>query len=205
MNIVCYSYSVYIFFFYLILLLSYSSRYGYEKSYGYERETQSHDKASHSQSHSDGYDHKEEKAQHNIGEKFLRDLAKDGQKYKKGSQSHGSKSDLFDSSASHNIGKEFEAELTGDMQFFKRSGPISNFAPNFIPKEYMFGIESALKRYKHLRGIHGLGGLRTNALNFGYNPLRYRYASPDMEAELLELNPLYLDVGHPLNKVFYSQ
>ncbi|KAG8191980.1 hypothetical protein JTE90_002250 [Oedothorax gibbosus] len=172
-------------------------RYGYEKSYGYERETKSHDKASQSHSHSDGYDHKQETAQHNAGEKFIRDLAEDGKKYKHGSKSQGSKSDFFDSSSNRrNFGKEFEAELTDDMKFFKRSGPISNFAPNFIPKEYMFGIEESLRKLKNnrMRGFHGLGGFRLDALNFGYNPLRYRYSSPDMKAEMLELNPLYLDV-----------
>ncbi|GFS86696.1 uncharacterized protein NPIL_475021 [Nephila pilipes] len=183
-------------------------KYGYEKSYGYERETKSHDKGSNSHEHSNGYEHNESKGDHKSGEQFLRDLADDSKKYKHGSESHGKKQEMSESSSHRNIGKDIASELDREFKhphfnFHKRLGPISDYSPNFVPKEYMFGFENALQRFKYLSGIHGLGGIRANLLNYGYNPIRYRYLENQTEKELLPLTQLYFDVEHPGSKVIY--
>ncbi|GFY70064.1 uncharacterized protein TNIN_494121 [Trichonephila inaurata madagascariensis] len=183
-------------------------KYGYEKSYGYERETKSHDKGSTSHEHNSGYEHNENKRDHKRGEQFLRDLADDGKNYKHGSESHGKKQEKFESSSHHNIGKDIVSELDKEFRhphfnFHKRSGPISDYSPNFVPKEYMFGVENALQRFKYLSGIHGLGGIRTNLLSYGYNPLRYRYLENHFERKLLPADQLYFDIEHPSSRVIY--
>ncbi|GIY97515.1 uncharacterized protein CEXT_497731 [Caerostris extrusa] len=147
-------------------------------------ETKSHDKGSTNQGHKDGFEYNESKGDHKSGEQFLRDLADEGKKYNRGSQSHGSKLELHESSSNHKIGKDIESELDSEFRnsdFFKRSGPIADYSPNYIPHEYMFGIDNTLQRFRYLSGIHGLGGIRANALNYGYNPLRYKYLENYMD------------------------
>ncbi|KAF8781405.1 hypothetical protein HNY73_011803 [Argiope bruennichi] len=182
--------------------------YGYEKSYGYERETKSHDKGSISQGHKSGYEQNESKGNRKTGEQFLRDLAEDAKKFNRGSQSHGSKGEIHESSSHHSIGKEIESELDAEFrrphfQFAKRSGPISGFAPNFVPRQYMFGMDDSFQRFRLLSGIHGLGGIRVNALGFGYNPLRYKLLEDHMDSKRVPLSELHFDIEHPASRVLY--
>ncbi|GIY72095.1 uncharacterized protein CDAR_94271 [Caerostris darwini] len=181
-------------------------KYGYEKSYGYERETKSHDKGSTNQGHKDGFEYNESKRDHKSGEQFLRDLADEGKKYNRGSQTHGSKLELHESSSNHKIGKDIESELDSEFRnsdFFKRSGPIADYSPNYIPHEYMFGIDNTLQRFRYLSGIHGLGGIRANALSYGYNPLRYKYLENYMDDKFFPFEPLNFDIENPHSRVLY--
>lgn len=182
-------------------------KYGYEKAYGYERETSHHDKSDNAQSHGSQYHHNENKGHYNQGGHAVRDLAKHGNKHSSGSESNGNRNILIDLSGDHNRGKDIHSSYDSrhklrDLHSIPRHEPLR---PIFLKQGYISDIDGSLARFRHLSGIHGLGGIRSYGVGYGYNPLRYGYnpmLNRQVNQQLMYLRQPYQQTVGPTNNLY---